>query len=160
MGVLEIDRSPCFSGTHLEDGQLHIKRFRLFLATKRLPHEGERMSSYLSTESEAPQQISQRALAEIAHFGATLRGSAETWFNKLIIGEKNGINTCDELVKLFGERFKFDEDNQWRELGRLNRMQQKDDQCLIILLLPLQRCLPLQRQAPLQRSRGACCSIP
>ena len=112
-----------FSGNHLDDATLHIRKFRLYLSTKKLPNDNITMSSY----EDGSRRIGQKDMAEIAYFGQSLKDSAQTWFDQQVIGQ-GGITSLPQLLEKFSLRFKFDEANQWREIGRLSRMHQGEGQ--------------------------------
>lgn len=91
-------------GKHIEDSKMHLINFRFILANKRLPAEN-------------------RDMAAIAHFRSLLRGNVLSWFN-LLQFEGSGEDTITSMkdLEMFLTRFKFDEENQRRELGRLSKL--------------------------------------
>ena len=118
---------PLFYKRYLEDSRQHIQNMRLWLSIRKLPNPAPPLA--VDAEGPAQHEIDDRNMAQIAYFAGSLKDDALTWFNSLIIepGEGN-ITTYEELIESFEERFQFDQANQWREIGRLSRMQQKFDQ--------------------------------
>ncbi len=114
-----MDKLSPFYGHHLDDALLHIRKFKLFLSTRKLPNAG-------SADGGHSGQIHPREMAEIAYFGGSLQGPADTWFAQQLIGGEGGVKTCNELLERFAERFKFDEANQWREIAGLSKMKQAE----------------------------------
>jgi len=66
-----------FSGKQLDDAVLHVRTFKLWLSTKKLPARAAALNGLLVNE--------ERNTAEISYFRSSLCESALLWFNNLTI---------------------------------------------------------------------------
>jgi len=68
--------APVFSRKQLDDAVQHVRNFKLWLSTKKLPARAATANG-LPVDAE-------RLTAEISYFAPTLKDSATLWFNNLI----------------------------------------------------------------------------
>src|SRR6266496_6552881 len=111
-----------FSGNNNQNVSLHIKNFSFYLATRHLPRRSQK-----GTEDE--NNLLQVDQAEIHVFGQTLTGAAETWYQRVKYGTKEGeIRNLDQLLKAFTVRFQRDQTQDWKEIVKLMNIKQKPGQ--------------------------------
>jgi len=95
---------PIFSGRQLDDAVLHVRIFKLWLSTKKLPARAAALHGLLLDE--------ERLTAEIFHFASSLRDSATLWFNNLVFNvdaahPASTIGNLTELCAAFQLHFIF-----------------------------------------------------
>jgi len=91
---------PTFSVRELDDAVLHVRTFKIWLNTKKLPARAAALHGLLLDE--------ERLTAEISYFASSLRDSATLWFNNLVINvdiayPARTIGNLTELCAAFHE---------------------------------------------------------
>jgi len=115
-GTGDLSEIACstFAGKQLEDAIQHVRTFRLWLSTKKLP---SRVAAFHGMTIDM-----ERITAEISYFASSLRDSATLWFNNLVINvdpahPAGTIGTLAELCTAFQVHFIFDPAQKWHHLA-------------------------------------------
>jgi len=121
-----VDDSPemscsTFSGKQLDDAVLHMRTFKLWLSTKKLP-------SRAMAANGSPIDAEQNT-AEISYFASFLRNSATLWFNNLTIDvdpahAANAIGNLTKLCTAFHLHFLFDAAQKWCHIAEFFKTKQ------------------------------------
>jgi len=115
-GTGDLSEMACstFAGKQLEDAVQHVRTFRLWVSTKKLPTRATALHG-LTVDAE-------RITAEISYFASWLRDLATLWFNNLVnnvdpLHPVGTIGTLTELCTAFKLHFIFDPAQKWRHLA-------------------------------------------
>jgi len=112
---------PHFPGKQLDDAVLHVRTFKLWFSTKKLPARAAAANGMVIDE--------ERNTAEISYFQSSLQESAILWFNNLIINvdpahPAGAIGNLTELCAAFQLHFLFDPAQKWRHLAEFFKTRQ------------------------------------
>jgi len=110
-----------FSGRQLDDADLHVRTFKLWLSTKKLPARAVAAHGMVVDE--------ERNTAEISYFASSLRDAATLWFNNLVINVDPAhaagvIGNLTELCGAFQLHFIFDPAQKWHHLANFFKTRQ------------------------------------